>query len=85
MSLGVKSLLPLLPTAPADFTEVTAVWTFSDTVSEQNVSVSTAEDDILEGDQTFAVSLTTGNTDVMLDPDAAEVTVADDGMVILIT
>ena len=61
------------------------MWTFNDTVSEQNISVSTAEDDVLEGNQTFSVSLTTDSTDVMLDPDAAEVTITDDGMVIMIT
>ena len=84
-SRGVKSVLSLLPPAGADFTGITDVWPFSDAVSMQCVSVSALDNDILEGNQTFFVNLTTSNTDVILNPAAAEVTITDVGTLILIS
>ena len=84
-SLGVKSVLSLLPPAGADFTGISDVWTFSDTVSMRCVTVSALDDDILEGNQTFFVNLTTSNTDVILNPAAAEVTITDVGTLTLIS
>ena len=69
--------------APGDYDAITEVLIFSASVTRICRNVSSVEDDILEEDEDFTLTLTTTDGSVNLNPDEANVTIIDDdGMLI---
>ncbi len=58
---------------------------FNKTVSRVCRNVSTEEDDILEADKEFVLTLDTSDSGVVVDPDWATVTITDDDGVLIRT
>ncbi len=58
---------------------------FNETVNKVCIKVSTEEDDILEADEEFILTLDTSDSGVVVDPDQATVTITDDDGVLLCT
>jgi len=52
--------------------------TFSDTILSQTVPITIADGDVVEGNETFSVTLKTSDTAVTLNPMTATVDIQDD-------
>ena len=81
MSL-VSKLFPTIFVAPLDYLSISEVLTFSSSSTTQTVNVSIVDDQLLEGNEVFLVSLALKNqTDVhyvQLGPTSASITIIDD-------
>ena len=64
--------------ADADYTSSTETLTFDGSTSLQCVNIPIIEDVILEENERFTVSITTTDTDVILNPDNGEVIILND-------
>ena len=67
-----------IPLAGTDYTAVMDDLTFSASVNQVCREVSTIEDDILEDDEQFRLTLTTTESRVIIDSPEATVTIAND-------
>ena len=68
-----------LSPAPGDYTAITSMeLTFSATVQSQTVMITIADGDVVEGPETFSVTLTTSDTAVVLNPMTATVDIQED-------
>ena len=75
----VTTILHSLSLAPGDYTAITSMeLTFSATVQSQTVMITIADGDVVEGPETFSVTLTTSDTAVVLNPMTATVDIQDD-------
>jgi len=73
-----STLLYLSP-APDDYTAITSMeLTFSATMQSQTVLITIADGDVVEGHETFNVTLTTSDTAVVLNPMTATVDIQED-------
>ena len=73
--------LTLLFLSPAanDYTAISSMeLTFSDTMLSQTVMITITDGDVVEGPETFSVTLTTSDTVVTLNPITATVDIQDD-------
>ena len=68
----------LSSSAPGDYDAVLEVLIFSASVNRICRNVSSVEDDILEEDEDFTLTLNTTDSSVNLNPDEAIVTISDD-------
>jgi len=64
--------------APGDYTAITMQLTFSDAMPSQTVLITITGDDMLEGPETFNVTLTSSDNAVTVDPMTATVDIQDD-------
>ena len=71
-------VLSFLPPAPFDYTTVTMDLTFNADYTNQIVMIHILGDNVVENTESFTVSLTTGDSAVMLTPQTATVTIQDD-------
>ena len=76
-SLPPSLTLSLSP-ADRDYTDTTLELDFSGDIMKRCFSIDVTDDDILETEETFAVVLTTENTDIALLPQMALVVIEDD-------
>ena len=67
-----------LSAAPGDYTPITMQLTFSDAMPSQTVPITITGDDMLEGPETFNVTLTSSDNAVTVDPMSATVHIVDD-------
>ena len=63
--------------APQDYTTVSTVLTFSVGSDRQCVNITVENDGELENEEQFTVTLTTADSSVSLNPDAADVLIDD--------
>jgi len=69
-------------TAANDYTPIANMeLTFSDTMQSRTVMIATTDGDVVEGPETFSVTLTTSDTAVTLNPMTAAVNIQDNDMV----
>ena len=68
----------LLCSAPDDYTAVSQVLTFQPGSDRQCVEVAIVNDDELENEEQFTVTITTDEDRVTLEPDSTTVTITDD-------
>ena len=61
-----------------DYVSTSVTLTFDESSTRVCSDISITPDDIYEGDETFSVTLTTGDGDVTLEPDSGVVTITDD-------
>ena len=61
-----------------DYVSTSVTLTFDESSTRACSDISITPDDIYEGDETFSVTLTTGDGDVTLEPDSGVVTITDD-------
>ena len=61
-----------------DYVSTSVTLTFDESSTRACSDISITPDDILEDDETFSVTLTTGDGDVTLEPDTSVVTITDD-------
>ena len=73
-----KSSVLLLSPAPGDYDAVEEFLTFSASVNQICRNVSSVEDNILEEDEDFTLTLTTTDGSIDLNPDEARVIIIDD-------
>ena len=78
MISSLIKLVLLSSPAPGDYDAVAEVLTFSASVTRICRNVSSVEDDILEEDEDFTLTLTTTDGSVDLSPDEANVIIIDD-------
>ncbi len=64
--------------APGDYNAVSEQLTFTPTVVRACFNVTSLEDDLLEADEDFNLNLGTADENVILDPEMAVVTIAND-------
>lgn len=62
----------------SDFSPTTAEVIFQSVNSVNCVSVPISDDEVLESDETFSVSLNTSDPDAMLSPSSATITILND-------
>ena len=74
----VIHVLSFLPPASSDYTTVSMDLTFSAGNTNQTVMIPITGDTVEEGTESFTVSLTTGDSAVMLNPSTTTVTIEDD-------
>jgi len=75
----VTTIFHSLSPAPGDYTAITSMeLTFSVTVQSQTVPIIIADGDVVEGLETFNVTLTTTDNAVVLNPVTATVDIQDD-------
>ena len=60
-----------------DYVSTSVTLTFDQSNTRACGDISITPDDIYEGDETFSVTLTTGDEDVTLEPDGGVVTITD--------
>ena len=63
---------------PGDYFSVSQDLTFSQSSSRECVNVSIVNDDELENEEEFSLTLTTGEDRVNLDPDSSTILITDD-------
>ena len=68
----------LLPPAPSDYTTVSMDLTFDNGNTARTVMIPIVGDNVVESTESFTVSLTTGDSAVMLNPQTTTVTIQDD-------
>ena len=61
-----------------DYVSTSVILTFDQSNTRACGDISITPDDIYEDDETFSVTLTTGDEDVTLEPDGGIVTITDD-------
>ena len=66
------------PSGGVDYTSITVTLIFDGSNTRQCNEVAITDDNIYEDDETFSVTLTTGDEDVTLEPDNGIVTITDD-------
>ncbi len=76
---------PSYHVAGADYTLVSDDLVFDETVNKVCRNVSTEEDDVLEADKEFILTLDTGDSGVIVKPDQATITITDDDGVLICT
>ena len=82
--LASSNSLPLYPTlslspASGDYTAISSMeLTFSDSMLSQTVPITIADGGVVEGNETFSVTLATSDTAVILNPMTATVDILDD-------
>ena len=74
----VHSGISFLPPALSDYTSVSTDLTFNSGTTNQTVMIPIVGDNVVESTESFSVSLTTGDSAVMLNPSTATVTIQDD-------
>ena len=75
----VTTILHSLSLAPGDYTAITSMeLTFSATVQSQTVPITIADGDVVEGNETFSITLTTSDTAVVLNLMTAPVYIQED-------
>ena len=75
----MKAITVLLSSpAPGDYDAAVEILIFSASVNRICINVSSVQDDILEEDEDFTLTLTTTDGSVDLNPDEATVTIIDD-------
>jgi len=68
-----------LSPAPGDYTAITSLeLTFSNTMPSQTVPITIADGDVVEGLETFTVTLTSPDTAVTINPMTATVDILDE-------
>ena len=74
-----------IPTSgDVDYVSTSVTLTFDSSNTRACSDISITPDDVAEGDETFSVTLTTGDGDVTLEPDSGVVTIFDtDGAQVL--
>ena len=72
------SCLSFFPPAPSDYISVPTELTFNAENTNQTVMVPIIGDNVVEGTESFSVSLTTGDSAVMLIPQTTTVIIQDD-------
>ena len=76
----VTTVLHSLSPAPGDYSAITSLeLTFSDSVLSRIVPITIADGDLVEGNETFSVTLTTSDNAVVLNPMTATVDIQEDG------
>ena len=76
----VTTILHSLSPAPGDYSAITSLeLTFSDSVLSRIVPITIADGDLVEGNETFSVTLTTSDNAVVLNPMTATVDIQEDG------
>lgn len=76
-TVAVSYTASALTAGPADFTPVTGTLTFGALVTRQSFSIPITNDGLVEGDETFLVTLSNPQGVVLADPVTATVTVVD--------
>ena len=71
-------MLSFLPPASSDYTSVTTMLTFNAGNTNQTVMLPIIDNMVEEVTESFTVSLTTGDSAVMLNPSTTTVTIEDD-------
>jgi len=68
-----------LSPAPGDYTAISSLeLTFSATILSRTVPITIADGDVVEGNETFSITLTTSDTAVVLNPMMATVDIQED-------
>ena len=76
--VDVLFMIFLPPPIATDYTSVTMVLTFNAVTATQTMMIPIIGDNVVEGTESFTVSLTTGDSAIMLIPHTATVTIQDD-------
>ena len=77
-SYVVLHILSFLPPASSDYTTVSMDLTFNAGTTTRTVMIPITGDTVVESTESFTVSLTTGDSAVMLSPSTTTVTIQND-------